>query len=347
MATGLEARIAARADGKSRMNWWSERVVRGAAGNVEPSAEQLRQWFAARDQFVRGNVEGGLALARTCNHEDARWLTQTVFPGPPPADARDVLKVLQLHGERARDARALCLYGMLAKKFAFVARAAAMGDGLAMAQMAACSPWYEKRAWGERAAAAGEPEGFAWLGLCALQGVVGCEGDEARAVALLRQAANLDSALGAYHFARVGFRACEPEKFAWLARAAAGGQVLADGELCAAFRTHICALEEGRPNGPVLFELGSALRGRVANSTLFGCCATAYDVEAAKWAIQLHLETCLAAKEAVFEWISVGKRLRVVRDMRRAIAMLLWANRRSWCRPVATDLERPGKKMQR
>ncbi len=59
---------------------------------TEAQRERIK-WFHARSVFFRfGFVEQGLALARQCAHEDARFLV-SLFPGEAPTTQEDIEKV--------------------------------------------------------------------------------------------------------------------------------------------------------------------------------------------------------------------------------------------------------------
>ncbi len=46
--------------------------------------------------------------------------------------------------------------------------------------------------------------------------------------------------------------------------------------------------------------------------------------------IALYDECCAAALAGVLSWLAVGRRLKVVKDIRQVIAKLLWAEKAAW-----------------
>ncbi len=94
-------------------------------------------------------------------------------------------------------------------------------------------------------------------------------------------------------------------------------------------------LFEAEESGRALFELGAAFKAQLdeQNKTVFDEMDMFEDWPAVQQCVALHDEWTAAARAAVHCWTMVGKRNKVVKDMRKKIAQLVWENRVVWKDP--------------
>ncbi len=295
--------------------------------------KETRAWYAARDTFLGLNMrekdlKEGLRLARDCGHDDARWLT-LLFDREPPADAEAAKAVFVAQGG---DKRALCFAAMVATVDRdLVRQAAEAGYALAQALVAGWDDRGEAVAWAQRAANQREPLGmlklasFYWLGRA-------CAEDQAKAVALFREAAELEQVSAMYNYAKRGLGEADPERYAWLGRAAARGHDAAAMELTLAAEKQVGLMRVLR-SGRVVLAIGEALREHVdvGARTVFELACDEPYLECAEKVLELSATWTRQAQEAIRCWLMIGRRQRGTnRDVRMVIAKLLWRDRGAW-----------------
>jgi TPR repeat protein len=265
--------------------------------------------------FARRDVSLGLQLARECQHPDAQWLCSLFLDVGDTMTEEQVLSAMEGQGE---DPRALFICSQVG------------GDKLVL----------------QRAAVQGyAPAHAAWAGWCDDEGRVLCrlgyslwngeggEEDRIRAVALLKDAAELGHKGAQYKFDRKAFPSSDWQRYRWWSKSAARGEQLAMACLRNAAVQQVKLLEDGRASMRVVFDLGAAFKrlADVANGKVIAKRVSAEQLSATKRCIELH-ELCQKnAKAAIEGWIGVARRLKVVKDVRVVIARMLWTESWCWC----------------
>ncbi len=317
----------------------------------------LFEWLSIRDVLVgdngeRQNISKALALAKHCKHPDAVWLT-SIFENDPVTkeeekeekkeeeeeetkeETKEGVRRREEEGRRRReekrreqarnvflahedDARAVCFaWWMLSDDEAvadlsMLRHAADMGYAFALSTLASHE---DSRRLALAAVSKGERDGFFQLGhlLC----------HEDKNLALGKEnlliAAELGelNAVGEYG---LSFGEFDPERWLWLGRAALRGYFTNFLEL---FPKQI--LERSSP--VKLFLIGRALKGNVdvENQRIFG---VKFDfiivTDVSQRAVNFYMCQVESARLAVDAWVVIGKRLGVVKDIRRVIASLIW-----------------------
>ena len=307
---------------------------------------EWREWYRARHVFLEEDPAAGLALARTCSHPDAVWLT-SVFSAAAADEVTEArARAALLAPAHSSDLRAVyfawCVGGRFQLPCREVQRAAEGGLALAQATVAA---WPQTEV-GERlrlaraAAAPGEPRGMTHLAWLLLQSESrGQEKREAEAAGLLEEAAERGDGWAALQRSELSRdESCRVE---WLGRSAALG--------CRAglLRFRCVAVEQvarygaSGDNGRAVFQLGAACAGQLrSNGALFGRRVECEEqFRSLARAIALHRDWCAAARAAVWLWTGVAGRLRIPRDLRKLIGELVWADRAVWSE------KRPGERL--
>jgi TPR repeat protein len=318
-----------------------------------PKSEELaklRQWYWARDVFldVRGpqpNYAKGLALARKCDHDDARWLCGLFPEGSPTKGYEVIAKFKQISDENPQDIRALAYYGFvitggfhesgLARPIEILAAAAVSGNPLAQA-------WYsrfgkdpsEKLAYAEKSAKQGEPYGFFQLADCVAQRKedFGDEVETRSAVEIYRQGADLGNPKCMECYGIQCFGDDEPEGYFWTGMASLrGGHGLNYfyGWMVRFFESGVQywdGVSDGTRNQIVYiisyiineYQRMDPNDATSAQHECFGNIEKAYEVA---W---FYPAICQRARSAVDTWTVIGRRLGVSRDIRRLIGQLVW-----------------------
>jgi hypothetical protein len=197
-----------------------------------------------------------------------------------------------------------------------------MGYAPAQARLSSQGSLHDQLVWAQRAGAQGDRCGFTWLGDCLMNGH-GCAKNEKRARDCYWQAAELGDPLGQFCFCQVGFHEYDWERCHWWAKAAT-----APGNHNFRLISAVIKLEPSfarGEHGRILFEIAPAaavLRNGLDEDV---------DVEAGSRTnvLRLHNVARAKARAAVDCWSAVGRRLRVVKDMRVEIARLLWCEEKA------------------
>jgi TPR repeat protein len=288
----------------------------------------LLEWYKIRDTFFGGNfviqnIPLSVALAASCQHPDARWLTQACA-GKDVNRKEDAKRVFSALGQN--DARALCFSWLCGDRdLALLRRAGELGFAWAQAWMAALTQGDEKFKPALLAAAQGERDGFAVLGYCLRDGE-GCEEDLDKA----KETFLVGSELGdvwAIHGLGDLLGESDPQRWRWWGRAAALGKswIFLDH-----FAEQVDLFNSGSGSAAVMVAIGQALQGHVNEeaSTIF---RDAYNFGSrntpAKQAIAFYEAQIKATKDAMRAWTQVGIKLKVVKDVRKLIAKLIWDSR--------------------
>jgi TPR repeat protein len=285
----------------------------------------LLEWYKIRDTFFGGNfviqnIPLSVALAASCQHPDARWLTQACA-GKDVNRKEDTKRVFSALGQN--DARALCLSWLCGDRdLALLRRAGELGFAFAQAWMAEKTRGEQKFKPALLAAAQGERDGFAVLGYCLRDGE-GCEKDLDKAKENFLLASELGHVWAMIELGNL-LGESDPQRWRWWSRAAALGF---SWNFLSNFVEQV---ESGSGNAAVMVAIGQALQGHVNEeaSTIF---RDAYNFGSrntpANQAIAFYEAQIKATKDAMRAWTQVGIKLKVVKDVRKLIAKLIWDSR--------------------
>jgi TPR repeat protein len=185
----------------------------------------------------------------------------------------------------------------------------------------------EKFKFAQLAAAQGERDGFYELGWCFSRGD-GCRKDLDKA----RENFLLASELGhVWAMIELGWLLDEsdPQRWRWWGRAAPLGGTWS---FLSNFAKQVALFNSGSGSGSVLFAIGRALQGHANEEARtifnededddFGSL-----IGPAKQAIAFYYAQIKASKDAMRAWTLVGIKLKVVKDVRKLIAKLVWDSR--------------------
>ncbi len=293
------------------------------------------KWFYARHiffEYEETSLSDGLALARQCEHEDARFLV-SLFPKGAPATKSEAAAVFLAQGG---DARCLCWAACCGAepKEGLLRLSAEGGYGWGQRKHAWRVRSEERTMWLEKAVARVEPSAMPEFAHHLRKGQdVAVDG--ARADDMLREAAELGDSFAQYQFAEHCCAEDSLEHYQWLRRSAV--------QRCkSALYSMVCDVVEqlhlydSGASGRIMFEFGEAFAG-IGKWRYDG-----YDTEkiaAGMRAVKLYEQWCAEAKRAVLCWISLARDLVVAKDIRLMIADLIWDQRAAWSeRVVAADL---------
>jgi hypothetical protein len=284
----------------------------------------LLEWYKVRDTFfgvnyVSRSIPLAIQLASTCEHPDARWLTEACA-GKDVTTKEDAKRVFLGLGQN--DARALCFLFLLRNgaEWAPLCRSAELGFALAQAWMACRSRGEERFKFAQLAAAQGEREGLVWLGLCFCDGE-GCEKDVEKAKDCFLHASELGD-VGACEY--LGSIMDDDRRWEWLCRAAVGGS---SRTFEREFAHQVNLLDSGTGNPAVVFAIGRTMNGSV-NAEEGMIFETHSDhIDAAEAAVAFKKVQVEATKDAMKAWSLIGLRLNVSKDIRKLIAKLVWDTR--------------------
>jgi TPR repeat protein len=299
------------------------------AGGAVDLTEQIKWWdvqdgliWASSDQELDARVQ----VARDCQHVDARWLA-SLFPDAGVAVTRQRMHEVML--EQGEDPRALYLSARLGgtRDDELLRRAAAMG--YAPAQFMASHTLdddEERLRLVQRSYAQGDRDAACYLALLCQKGQ-GCAQDERKGNALMREAAELDSSDAQYYVGLHQYRKHDWERFYWWGRA---GARRFSFFFCSSAIELSESFEKGEL-GRVLHTIVACLRVHldVAGQKVFGYMQTAEQCRALERMIELQNAVDNRARLAIACWSMVGRRLRVVKDVRVMISKMLWVE--SWC----------------
>ena len=292
----------------------------------------LLSWYKIRDtffghNFVSLNIPLALEMAASCDHPDARWLTEACA-GKDLKTVKDAKRVFSALGQI--DARALCFMWLCGndddqEDLIPLRLSAVLGFAFAQAWMARETAGEEMFKFAWLAAAQGERDGFYRLGCCFRDGE-GCEQNLDKAKENFLRASELEH-LYAMRSLGESLDDSDPQRWRWWGRAAALGDSRA---FLFSFAKQDESFNSGSGSVAVMFAIGQALRGHVneGKRTIFN---TRYKFDSrigpAKQAIAFYLAQIKAVKDAMCAWTHVGIKLKVVKDVRKLIAKLIWDSR--------------------
>jgi hypothetical protein len=211
---------------------------------------------------------------------------------------------------------------LLVRNFGEIRRAADLGYALAQARMAESRNGQERFQWAEKSAAQGERDGFYQLGYCYLDGK-GSERNPERAKENFLIATELGDM---YAIVCVGefFDKDDPQRFVWLGRGAANGDSFS---FLKEMVDQIHNINSETGHAKVVFVIGRALKGHINNEerTTFGSDHNfgAY-IGPANQTLRFYEFQLQSYRKAVDSWTLVGRRNRVVKDIRKMIGKMIW-----------------------
>jgi TPR repeat protein len=298
------------------------------SNNGIPLSTRL-EWYKIRDTVfgengVAQNIPLALEMASSCQHPDALWLTD-VCAGKVVTTVEHVKRVFSALGQN--DARALCILWFLGDRrdVTSLRRSAELGFAFAQAELAFRAQDEEKFKLAQLAAAQGERDGFYWLASC-FRHCEGCEENLDKEKENFLCASELGHVLA---MCRLGdlFDESDPQRWRWWGRAAALGF---SWDFLSKFAKHVQLFKSGSGSAVVMFAIGKALQGRVNEQkrTIFSS-GDMFDslIGLAKQAIAFYEAQIKATKDAMRAWTQVGIKLKVVKDVRKLIAKLIWDSR--------------------
>jgi hypothetical protein len=293
-------------------------------------AEQIKWWDACDALSVWGDeerFEEGLSLARESDHPDAQWLVSQV-PGAGDVNHQRMSEVMRGQVDDARASFFAWLFGA-ENGLDLLTRAAEAGYAQAQAQLAAFAVTGEDEfKWSQKAASAGDRNGLFELANCYSFGQ-GCAEDEAKALELYREAAELDCPAAQVLYAEAAFAKTDWEWFHWRGRAAERRVqcllfVSAVLELLPAFEKFMLAR--------IMHTAASAMRRNLDQETqrFFYSSFLTVDMARVTRVLELHDALLGRARRAIDCWSVVGRRHGVSKDMRVMIAKMAWEDPWRW-----------------
>ena len=291
----------------------------------------LLEWYKIRDTLfgqngLEQNVAAALEMAASCAHSDCEWLT-AACAGKGVKTREDARKVFLALGQN--DARALCFAYMFGdgaeiEDIGLLQRSAERGFAFAQAQFGMQTDTKIALKFARMAAAQGERDGFVALaGL--LRSGEGCDKKMAKENYLL--ACNLGDVSAMIDFgnllANESLGWFNPQTWHWWGLAAKKGKP-------EDFLANFADTEFGFLSEAVIFEIGQTFYGHVnvLEGTIFNVDWNFVNLLPQTQQAILFFESQLkASRLAVDEWTKVGIRLKVVKDVRKLIAELIWCAR--------------------
>jgi hypothetical protein len=289
----------------------------------------LLEWYKIRDTFfgennVSQNIPLALELAKACQHPDAQWLLEACA-GKDVTTKEDAKRIFPTLDQN--DARALCFAWILGDRrdFTPLRRSAELGFAFAQALLAERSLGVEKFKFAQLASAQGERDGFFSFGRCFYDGE-GCGKDLKKAKENFL-CANKFGDVFSVGFLGDLFDESDVQCWHWWGRAAA---VDWSNSFVSNFARQVDLFNSGAGSAAVMFAIGRALQGHVNEEerTIFTS-ANDFDslIGPAKQAISFYEAQIKATKDAIKTWGLVGMKFKVVKDVRRLIAKLIWDSR--------------------
>jgi hypothetical protein len=215
----------------------------------------LLEWYKIRDTFfgdnnVGQNIPLAVELASSCQHPDARWLTQACA-GNDVNTREDAIRVFSALGQN--DARALCFMWTLRDQedLTPLRRSAELGFAFAQAWLARKTEGEERFKLAQLAAAQGEHEGFFRLGMCFRDGV-GCEEDWDKAKENFLLASELGHGWAMSYLGNL-LDASDPQRWRWWGLACVRGRA---NSFLEQFVNEVERFNSGNGSAAVMFAIG-------------------------------------------------------------------------------------------
>jgi TPR repeat protein len=292
----------------------------------------LLEWYRIRDCFyghnkAPQNVPFAIELASSCQHPDALWLTKACA-GKDVRTMGEANQVFSALGQN--DARALCFtwccsYEDEMEDLAPLRRSAELGFAFAQGLLAEQTHGDERFKFALLAALQGERDGFLLLGCCFRDGE-GCEKDLDKAKENFLRASKLGFVWAMDQLGKL-LDASDPQRWYWLGHAAARGN---NWNFVSLFSKQVELFNSGSGSAVVMFAIGRALQGHVSEEsrTIFKERHKFVSlIGPAKQAIAFYEAQIKASKDAMRAWTQIGVKLKVVKDVRKLIAKLIWDSR--------------------
>jgi len=289
----------------------------------------LLEWYKIRDlffgnDFVSRNILLAIELAASCQHPDARWLTEACV-GKDVTTWEDAELVFSaLLGQN--DARALCFIWLCGgSDLTSLRRSAELGFAFAQALLAGVTRGEEKFKFARLAAAQGERDGFFRLGWCFRDGK-GCEKDLDKAKENWLRASDLGHVFAMVDLGLL-LNESDPQRWQWWGRLAALGN---SWSFLGNFAKQVDLFNSGSGSAAIMFAIGRALQGHVneqARTSFNDKFKFDSHIGPAKQAIAFCEAQIKATKDAMRAWTLIGIKLNVVKDVRKLIAKLIWDSR--------------------
>jgi hypothetical protein len=292
----------------------------------------LLEWYKIRDSFfgenyVSQNIPLALELASACQHPDAQWLVEAC-DGKDVSTRVDAKRFFSALGQN--DARALCFAWLCLdyeeqEDLAPLRRSAELGFAFAQALLARETRGEERFKFAQLAAAQGERDGFFFLGVC-FRDAEGCVEDLDKAKENFLLASELGDVFAMCPFGDL-LDGLDSQRWQWWGRAAAFGAIRS---FLFAFEDQVELCNSGAGSAAVMFAIGEALQEHIDDGarTIFNEYRR-FDslIGPAKQAIAFYEAQIKATKDAMRAWTLVGIKLKVVKDVRKLIARLIWDSR--------------------
>lgn len=286
-----------------------------------------KQWLDIRDLFFGQNVKQqdrflALSKAKNCAHPEAVYLFN-VFSNHPMSALMDVKKIFE--NQPKDDYRAQCYYGLCAvwtfslQDVACIRQAAKLGLPFAQARMANMSDesYDIRKKFAETAVAGKERDAFYWLGQeTIISNVV-------YGRILVEIAAELGHTNAMYQTG-LCFDISNPKRWIWWGKAAQNGISI---PFLRGFRQIV---DDSKSKHDCVFQIGKALSGHVNQSkgTIFeNTTDFRILIDSANKAVGFYYFQLVKYRAAVDTWTLIGRRLKVVKDIRRVISDIIWSRR--------------------
>ncbi len=291
------------------------------------SPEQLA-WYKIRDLFfgtngATQNLQKALELAAICEHPDAVWLTK-LFVGRHPAQARHVFLECKNNGKATNNGKAICFGAAFDRSWDNIKQAADLGDAYAQSIMAIRSIGKKRFKYAQKSAAQGERDGFYWLGhwyYC------GRDKNRDKAKENFLIAANLGYIEAMFMLVDF-YDEDNPQRFVLLGKAAVNGANSLP--FLTAMEVQLLNFKYGTGQANIVFAIGRVLKGHIDNEkqTVFGLYRLyRSNISFANQAFLFYEYQLKSYRNAVDIWTIIGKRLGVVKDIRKMIGLMIWDSR--------------------
>ncbi len=306
---------------------------------------ELFKWLEVRDTLLGHNfktqdITKAVALAQDCKHPDAVWLSSVCKDVSSIDQAREVFLSHQ------DDARALCFAWWLTDKhdreadWSLIRRSSQMGFPLACCAL--CERVWdddgnERVRLAQFAAEQQERDGIFLFACCLQMRVCLNLNDLKRARDNHLIAAELGYVFAARNLSVLMDGESEDlARWIWSGRAASHGWTMT---FIPNFPTPVLEFASGSGNASVVFVIGRVLKGKVdkKNREILGQYLLTFDSYSgpATKAVSFYEWQIESARLAVDAWVLVGKRLGIIKDIRRLIGQLIWearleANYKGW-----------------
>lgn len=299
------------------------------ASLVQPkdfTLELQLEWYKIRDMFFGSNsmqqdIMLALQLAIDCKYPDAEYLVKMCGNAKTPKEVKKVFK----HPDW-NDARELCFsfqfrFDILQNMSNNLKRSSNLGYAWAQSILSWYSDTCNRFELACLAALQGERDGFYTLGSLFQTGK-GCIANMSKAKENWLIASKLGSVYAMASLADI-LPNSSAQGWSLRSRAAKLGYTFQ-------FSARFDQTVKNNPQNNVLFIVGQTLHGNIhENARLIFKRSADFHViiGSAKKAVAFYMHQVEAYRNAVLEWIKVGRKLKVCRDIRKVIGMLIWNSR--------------------